>query len=272
MGKACFSIFDVIIFQLELFDGGKQMKKTIIIIAVIVVLAVAIFAVYKVMNQEKTPPVGPVESGEAINDKELAALVKIEPVTVRNKTDNIDINAVYPRITSFKNKEFENYINKQIASSISEYRSEINSIVDDLTPDVKLYKYITTYQKDTWGNYLTLVIDQNYQTQGIRSDKWKDIYNIDVSKERIIMLADLFESGVDFETAIISEITKQAEAKNIILMGGDGLKKLPTKQKFYIQNGKLVIYFDPSEAAAAIFGALEFEMPYKINENGYFEI
>ena len=55
-------------------------------------------------------------------------------------------------------------------------------------------------------------------------------------------------------------------------MGGDGLQKLPTKQKFYIRDGNLILYFDPSEVAANKYGALEFEMPFEIDSEGYFEV
>ena len=41
-----------------------------------------------------------------------------------------------------------------------------------------LYNFVTSYDKYTCKNYLSLVIDQSYQTGGIRSEKWKDIYII----------------------------------------------------------------------------------------------
>lgn len=255
------------------------MKKAVIVVIIIALLGALGFVGYKTFNNQ--PIIDENKSGEGgiisgndehNHDDNLASKVRVEAVNVRNITDNIVINNVYPTITSFSNKEFENSINKQIANNIAEYRAEINNIVDDITPEVKLYKYVTSYKKFTWGNYLTLVVEQDYQTGGIRSNSWKDIYNIDVSRERIVYLEDLFEATVDFEKEIIDEVTRQAGLKNIKLMGGDGLTKLPTKQKFYIQDGKLFIYFDPSEVAGNIYGALEFEMPFELNENGYFKV
>lgn len=251
------------------------MKKVLIIVGV-VILCTAIGVVgYNIIFN--SPNDGPIiidkNSGDDIDEAySLAASANVQAVTVRNKTDNIYVDAVYPTITSFKNKEFENSINKQIASNIAAYRTEINYMVDDLTPDVKLYKYITSYDKYTWGDYLTLVVDQDYQTGGIRSNKWKDIYNINVRTERLIYLSDLFDAKVDYETAIINEVTKQAEAQGYKLMGGDGLKTLSTKQKFYIQDGKLIIYFDPSEVTGAIYGELNFEMPFSMGTDGRFQI
>ena len=250
------------------------MKKALIFVVIILLIGALAFVGYKTLNHQPliTPPDEKQGGDVVVEPTDAASRVRVEAVTVRNKTDNIDINNVYPTITSFTNKEFENSINKQIASSIAEYRAEISGMVDDLTPEIKLYKYVTKYTKNTWGNYLTLVVEQDYQTGGIRSNSWKDIYNIDVAKERIIYLADLFEPTTDYQAAIISEVTRQAAARNYKLMGGDGITKLPSTQKFYIQDGKLIIYFDPAEVAATVYGALEFEMPFTLNANGYFEV
>ena len=248
------------------------MKKIIGILALIVVVATVSIFGYKTFVVDK--PVEIQESGDSPVDPQskLAKDVRIEAVNVNNKADHININNRYPSITSFKSKEFENYINKTIAGNIADYRNEINEIVDDYTLDVKQYSYITDFERYNWGSYLTLVIKQDYQTGGIRSNTWKEIYNIDVDTERIIYLEDIFRATVDYEDAIIAEITKQAKDRNIVLMGGDGLKKLPTKQKFYIRDGNLIMYFDPSEVAANKYGALEFEMPFEIDSEGYFEI
>lgn len=250
------------------------MKKIIAILALIVVVAAVSIFGYKLINAEKEPVIEPSSGDTQVvqNDKNLAALVSIESVPVNNKADHINISNRFPAIRSFKSKEFENYINKTIAANIADYRNEINEVVDDYTLDVKQYSYITDFERYNWGNYLTLVIEHDYQTGGIRSNKWKEVYNIDVSAERIIYLEDIFSPDVDYQNAIIKEITAQANDKSIVLMGGEALKQLPAKQKFYIRDGNLILYFDPSEIAANKYGALEFEMPFEINEEGFFEV
>lgn len=249
----------------------KKSLKIVLVLVVIIALALGIILIIKSGQGPDVPDV-PVISGDQEEMIELSALVAIRDVPFSVKTDNRNIDCVYPAITSLSNKEFQNYINTEIAQNIQAYREEIEFVIDEDTPVTALYSYITSYERYNCGNYLSLVIDQNYQTGGIRSDKWKDIYNINAKTERLFYLDELFEAGVDYESAIIHEITKQAQIKNYELMGGNGLTKLPTKQKFYIKDDKLIIYFDPSEAAATVFGELHFEMPFAINENGYFEI
>ena len=248
----------------------KSLKVTIILISIIAIVAGII--IFIKLNDGNEPPVVEVPSGDVEVEDNLAEKVLIKDNIVKNKTDNRYIDCVYPIITSLNDKEFENSINTQIALNIQEYRNEIEYIIDEETEATEMYSYITYYDRYNSGKYLSLVIDQDYQTGGIRSNKWKDIYNINAKTERLFYLNELFEPGVDFQTAIIEEIEKQAVAKNYELMGGNGLTKLPTKQKFYIKDDVLVIYFDPSEAAATVFGELHFEMPFKMNDEGKFEI
>lgn len=251
------------------------MKKTVIVVVVIAIVAVLGFACFTMFGNNATgvPSIDPglnlpvPNSGET--DDSLAAKVVVEAVSVKNKVGNIEIDNEYPVIKSFKNKNFENSINTKIASNLADYRAEISHMVDDYTPDTKLYKYVTEYERYNWDKYLTLVINQDYQTGGIRSNTWKEIYNIDVTTERIVYLADLFDATTDYEKAIIDEITAVSKVE---FMGGEGLTKLPTYQKFYIKDGKLVIYFDPSEAASAKYGVLEYEMPFELGEDGLFKV
>ncbi len=249
------------------------MKKTVIVIAILVILAVGGFACFKLINKDggiNNPsgdnpdmPSNPV----AETDDGPASEVVVETIPRTNTANHIEISMQYPAIRSFDNKNFENNINETIAGNLMDYINEINSVLDEKTPDTKLYRYIATYERYNSGNYLTLVINNDYQTGGIRSNTWKEIYNIDVKKETFISLGDLFESGANYETEIINEIFSQSD---VDFMGGDGLKNLLAKQKFYIKNDKLVIYFDPSEVASASYGALEYEMPFEMGEDGYF--
>ena len=189
---------------------NKKSKVILIICVIVVVLAAGGYVAYNMMHSEPTPPDIIVPSGDVEEEKPKAESVVVQDVKVENYTDNRYINCVYPKVTNLTNKEFENYINKQIAMNISEYRNEIEYIIDDETLPTEMYRYVTSYSRYNCDKYLSLVIDQDYQTGGIRSNKWKDIYNINVETQRIFYLEDLFEAGAKYEEAIIAEITKQA--------------------------------------------------------------
>ncbi len=250
------------------------MKKSVIILIIVLLICAIGFLAFKTFYTPSDITVsGDVSTTNPKEEEvaqELAKKVKVESVSVKNKTDNIHIDNIYPSIVSFSNKEFENYINRTIANNIADYRKEITYVVDDLTPAVALYEYTTTYERYNWGDYLTLIVNQDYQTGGIRSNTWKDIYNINARTERIFYLDEIFEPTTDYETAIIEEIKKQADAAGYVLLGGEELTVLPKTQKFYIKDGTLFIYYDPSEIAAAKYGELNFEMPFKINAERIF--
>lgn len=208
------------------------------------------------------------------DNKEVTESKKFEvsDIILENHSINKEILCHYPQIISLEDYEFARYINNEIAKNIQGYITEIEYLVDESTLPDELYKYIVTYDKYIGDKYVSLIINQTYETGGVRSNKWKDIYNIDLEKEQIIYLSNLFNQNVDYEKNIIEEINKQSKDKNIIIMNGNDLKNLSEKQKFYIKDDKLIIYFDPFEIASSKYGALEFEMPFRLNQEGYFEI
>ncbi len=253
------------------------MKSLIKLVVVLLILGGIGYAgwMYFAKDEDENVPViieEPSGEGETTKSDVLADSVIVEKVEFKNKTDNKRVDCEYPKIISFNNANFQNAINTEIATNIQKYIQEVEYRVDDKTDPTELYEYVTTYEKLTSGKYLFLVISQDYQTGGIRSNKWKDIYSIDASRERIVYLEELFKPGVQFEKAIIDEITKQAAEQNIELQGGNGISRLPQKQAFYIKDDKLVIYFAPSMAAANVFGELSFEMPFTLNTDGTFSI
>lgn len=252
------------------------MKKTLMIILsiiIVILLGVGGFFLWKSLNS--TPIIdGPTSGDGEPEDKGLAANAVIKTVQIKENATgaNRTIDIKYPSIQSFVNKDFQNYVNNSITNVILAYKDEIMVMIDEETPETALYTYKTSYEKFANGDYLSLVITNDYQTGGIRTNKWKDIYNINMRSERIFYLADIFPANVDYEKEILSEIATQAQSKNYTLMNGAGLKDLSEKQKFYIDNGKLIIYFDPSEIAPATYGALQFEMPFTLGEDGLFDV
>ncbi|MBQ9313556.1 MAG: DUF3298 domain-containing protein [Clostridia bacterium] len=248
------------------------MKKVIIALICIIILALGVIGFF-VWQDSRPKPINVQPSGEDNITKGLAELTEVVPVTIKEEARGVNriVNVTYPTIQSFSNKNFQKYVNDNITKVIFAYRDEINAIVDDETPASNLYTYNTSYEKYTHGDYLSLVILNDYQTGGIRSNKWKDTYNVNVRSERLLYLKDIFASNVDYEKEILAEIKKQAEKNHYVLMNGTGLEQLNDNQKFYIKDEKLIIYFDPAEIAPATYGELQFEMPF-ILEEGKFKV
>ena len=250
------------------------MKKFIrILICLLVVIIVGVGGYFVWQKFFKPTEIIVEPSGEVVTvDPGLAAKAEVKTVQIKENASGANrvIDVKYPSIQSFKNKDFQNYVNNMITNVIFAYKDEIMVMIDEETDPATLYKYVTSFEKLANGDYLSLVISNDYDTGGIRSSQWKDIYNIDVKKERIFYLEDIFPAHINYKSEIVKEINKQATEKGYTLMNGEGLQTLDDKQKFFIEGDKLVIYFDPAENAPATYGELQFEMPFTLDEDGKF--
>lgn len=247
----------------------KKSVKVLIILLIVILVGIGVWFTWKAITKK---PEEVIESGD-INHIEIGLAEKaiVVPVSIKEEARGLNrmVNAEYPSIQSFSNKNFQKEINDEITKVIFAYRDETKAIVDEQTPSTALYEYRSSYERYNHGDYLSLVISNDYETGGIRTNKWKDIYNIDVRNEKIIYLEDIFNASVNYEEEILSEIQKQATRNNYILMNGAGLNSLNHNQKFYIKDEKLIIYFDPAEIAPASYGELQFEMPFIFSEGKF---
>lgn len=253
---------------MNLNQGKVKFIVIAIIILVIAILVGGGIFLYNILNND-----GPISGDEdkPIVSEEKTPSEKTIVDTTESKTSDSkrEIHINMPRISSLTDYSFQQYINKRMSDTVKYYQNEINVVLDENTPVITKYRYNVEYDRYNNGNYLSIVIDQDYNTGGMRSNAWKDTYNIDVVRNREIYLSDLFESTVDYKKEIIDEINTQAMLKNYELVGGNGLKDIPDKQKFYIKDGKLIIYFDPAAIAPYVYGSLNFEMPFELKDGKF---
>lgn len=252
---------------------SPKTKKMIIIGAVAVLLVLVIVLVVVLVNS-KTPvePVGPNDPGEVI-EKSPAEKIVVNPYNITNSSKNRDVRTSIPKLMNLDDSRFQEYMNKKMLQTVIDYQNEIETMIDEDTPAATLYKYVVSYEKYANDIYLSMVVSNDYQTGGMRSNSWKDTYTVDVTKgaNKEIFLKDLFKAEVDYKKEILAEINEQAETKGYELVGGNGLSSLPDTQKFYIKDQKLIIYFDPAAIAPYVYGELHFEMPFTY-ENGKFNV
>ena len=254
---------------------NSKNKRIIIIGGAILIVLIAIILIItlpKGNGNGGEDPTTPIQTGE-VDEQSLAEKINVENYEINNTSKNRYVKTSIPKITNLNDKGFQEYLNKKMLKTVQDYQNEIEVMIDEETPAVTLYKYVVSYEKYANDRYLSLVISNDYQTGGMRSNSWKDTYNIDVTKgkNREITLADLFENGVNYKEEILKEINDQALVRGIELVGGNGLSSIPDTQKFYIEDGKLVIYFDPAAIAPYANGELKFVMPFKY-ESGLFKI
>ena len=244
--------------------SSRNAKFIAIGIACVLLLVVIVLVVIALNNKTPELPDDPIVV-PPVDETPIAEKIIVNEYKITNASQNRDIRTSIPKIMNLEDKGFQEYINRKMLQTVSDYQKEIEIMIDDETPATALYKYVVSFEKYANDKYLSLVVSNDYQTGGMRSNSWKDTYNICVAEGAIkeVSLKDMFDANANYEAKILEEINTQAGVKNYELVGGNGLANLPDGQKFYIRDGKLVIYFDPAAIAPYVYGELNFEMPFE---------
>ena len=193
-------------------------------------------------------------------------IIKDKENQIENATNSVDI--IIPEIQNLE-EPFKNHINNKLFEELSYNAVYANATEGFESGDVGLFTYEVNYDRFNSNNFLSIVAKQYIHFGNGRPRMQKKCYVIDIEKSTIITLIDIFKNKLDYEKAIIAEVNKQAEEKQIELIGGNGLNKLSSNQQFYIKDNKLIIYFESSEIAATAVGELEFVMPFEMIGNEF---
>lgn len=235
-------------------------KKVLGIVVVIVILLIV--GVFIAISFVSNPPEEMV-SGEKITN---SIIIKDKKVVYQNSSR--DINIIIPEFQNLE-ESFERYINLKISQDLSEtnvYNQATEGYAED---EIGLFTYETNYTRYDCGDYISIVANQYIHFGEARPQIRKKCYVIDSVRSASVSLVDLFADKTNYKKSILDEINRQAEEKNIELVGGNGLKEITDTQAFYLKENQLIIYFESSEIAATAVGELEFVMPFEM-VNGKF--
>jgi hypothetical protein len=164
--------------------GEKQKNnlKIIVIAAIILILLASAFTLFIMFKKDKdNNPNGDDNNPSNNNNEELATKINVTSTNKRINDGAIDIDISIPVISGLDDKKFEYDMNTEMAEDILAYESEVYVMAGG---DMGLSKYTfkSRFEKYVNYDYLSIVIPQEYTTGGIRSNSWKDTYNIDVRK------------------------------------------------------------------------------------------
>ncbi|MBR6252375.1 MAG: DUF3298 domain-containing protein [Clostridia bacterium] len=248
--------------------------KKVVILTILVVLIIVIAAVLIYLNGNGTPTDNSGDIPIFVPASAKYALVETTPNSTNGK---VNISGRIPYFLEEASEDddaralsdlnFAKEVNNQIYDVVNTYSEEILLFKDGVSYDDKdndiinnkQYRYTIDYERYNNGNFISLVLLLNYNTGGLRSNVWKEIFNVDVVNNKIIKLSDLFSSST-YKYEIAKEINKQAKERYINLLDEEGIKSIPDDQKFYIKDEKLIIYFEKSAIGK---DELEFTMPYE---------
>lgn len=187
----------------------------------------------------------------------IEAQVDTQTITKNTKYLNSILNI--PIILT-ENKNIDKNINQLIENDIMNgyYKAENeakiflqNTLKDDLIPFIYNVDFEIKKNSDSMLSIIIKIYQYSGGAHGIYENK---SYNIFIEDGSILNLKDLFKQDVDYKEVINKIIRRQIKENNYDY----SFKSISENQKFYIQDDKLVIYFDLYEIAPYVGGIPEF--------------
>lgn len=201
--------------------------------------------------------------------------IETREIIEKSETLNIDLNI--PVISGMADKSIQTVLNARLDKEAWDLQAELAAQIDEYVENAQEYGYtihpyelVTRYQPCYQNErLLSLTVDYYQYTGGAHGMTARRAYNIDQTTGGELALKDLFTDNYDY-TGLINEEIRRQIAINPEMYFGDpiGFNGISENQKYYIQNGNLVIYFDQYEIAPYAAGIPEFRVPFNLFQDG----
>ena len=189
-------------------------------------------------------------------------VAQIDTQTITKNTEYINSIINIPMII-IKNKEIEKSINEKIKNDIMKAYYSVEKDAKSYLSNgpkeyIKPFIYnVNFYVKKNSDNMLSILIKYYQESGGAHGFYENKSYNIYIEDGKILSLKDLFKESSDY-VKVINEIIREKikESQD----GAYSFKSISNNQKFYIEDDKLVIYFDLYEIAPFAAGIPKFKI------------
>ena len=198
-----------------------------------------------------------------IQTSSIIANIDTQTITKNNKYINSIINIP---IIMIDNKDISKNINDEITNSIMKFFNDSQKQAkeyNDALPEVE-NKFVANVDfdvKKNSDNILSILI-KYYKYAGGAHGYYENVaYNIDIRNGNFLTIDNLFKEGSDYKNIINEEIRRQIEELIKLDEQNKGVyefKSIEDKQKFYIQDDNIVVYFDLYDIAPYAAGIPEF--------------
>ena len=203
--------------------------------------------------------------------------VKVAKKIIKYENSNMKVYAEIPVIEGLTDLRFQKQINDAIEQDVLKLKADFEKKAKEqieknkklgITP-VKMEFYVSFEVKNENG--VLSIILKTHTYVGDANDQNKNYYyNIDIDRNVIIQLPDLFKAGSNYKQIINKEIEKQiVERRKKGETFWESNKKFKTvidNNQFYIEDGNLIIAFPQYSIGPKSIGIPEFKIPlHKLN-------
>ena len=186
--------------------------------------------------------------------------------------DDLHIEVHYPRIEGLLDKKFQKKINEDFENHAMQLQKEIKKEVQrqykEQPSDQPLYRYelISNYTtKESLSDYLVLEFVDYFYTGGAHGLSQQTYITLDLQKNKIVSLNELFDDEVDYSTQlkqlITEQIKKQTDHEKYFFDDFYDRIVIRENQNFYVTaDGDLVLIFNVYEIAPYSTGVVHFTL------------
>ncbi|PKM49139.1 MAG: hypothetical protein CVV02_17485 [Firmicutes bacterium HGW-Firmicutes-7] len=191
---------------------------------------------------------------------------QVQEEHIEEITEKYRIDLHIPVILGIENEQLDKEVHKDIKRDVEKFINELKQSTNEyISPNIPYYleSSYNIYNHDK--QILSFCIRYSNYYGGAHGMSYKICYNYDIKAGKRVALSDLFHDQF-YVGAINNEIEWQIKKRNKALgyEAINAFKGISDRQKFYIKNGELVIYFDLYEIAPYVAGILEFSIPKKV--------
>ena len=194
-------------------------------------------------------------------------LTDISSETIKNDNKYLKSTLEIPIIHG-SNSEISDQINKKIKEDILLFydssAKEAEEFLDDFEIDESNFVADASYEIKKNSPTVVSLIIKYYKYSGGAHGYYEYVpYNIDMRNGKIFNLKDMFKDNVDYKIIINDEINNQIKALSNKEENLDQIYdfySIKDNQKFYIEDGNIVIIFDLYEIAPYAAGIPEFSI------------
>lgn len=194
--------------------------------------------------------------------------VKLECKEVKSESELINIDLNIPVIKGMQDTEIQTKMN-QLLEDEAIKRQEAMIAEAQLNSDFVLtepyhtYEIVSRfYQYFATRDNLSFYVDYYTYTGGAHGMTDRVAYNFDLNTGQELALSDLFAPGTNYTEMINKRVKSMIELNPRDYFEGElGFKGISEDQRFYLENGSLIVYFLQYEIAPYAAGIRTFPVP-----------
>lgn len=191
--------------------------------------------------------------------------IKTQSVTREYETDYSTVKAEIISFVNLSDKEFEERLNNDISSDIESalvaFDTKSQGSAENLKMGNKCVFETQWQEKNNCNDFASLIEERYTYSGGAHGETVRLTRNIDTAANKEIKLHDLFEDSGYMEALnrmINEEVQKNAEEYSDLWEKPQ--IKDSNQKDFYIEKGKLVIYYQPYDLSYFARGFVEFRL------------